>query len=53
LLRYPRHARRRTAVVMMIDCMVITKVNGDSLYGVARHYMEHIVTKGHDVLTIG
>jgi hypothetical protein len=37
----------------MTNCMVIKKTNGDSLDGVARHYMEHIVTKGHDVLTVG
>jgi hypothetical protein len=38
---------------MMTDYMVITKTNDDSLDGVARHCMEHIVTKGHDVLTVG
>jgi hypothetical protein len=33
--------------------MVITNKNDDLLDGVARNYMEHIVTKGHDVLTVG
>ena len=43
--RHPGHARRRTAVIMMNDGMVIIETIRDGFLRVARYCMEHVVTK--------
>ena len=43
--RHPGHARRRTAVIMMNDGMVIIETIRDRFCRVARYCMGHVVTK--------